>query len=221
MNIPAEFFPLSVLASSSLVWLLTLFWAIRQVHWTNFFANKRLQHIFFAAALFIAILATMRAGVLPALTIHMLAATSVTMMMGWPLALLCMSLAQIIVTVAGLETLDNLAMNAVLTAVVPVFISYLFYSQIVKRLPHNPFVFIMVGGFFNGAVTIALTACSMSFALWASESYSFEVIWLNYLSYLPLMMFPEGFLNGMFIAAMVAFQPQWLSCFDEDSYFNS
>ena len=221
MNIPAEFFSFQILLACGLVWVLSLGWALSQINWRTFLSIRRLQHIFFGAALFLSVLAIMRAGVLPALTIHMLAATSITMMMGWPLALLCISLAQVVITLAGFETADNLPVNAVLLGVIPVFISFMFYSLLVKRLLHNPFVFIMVGGFFNGAVTIALTACCVSFALWASDSYSWEVIWHNYLRYMPMMMFPEGFLNGMFISGMVAFQPQWLSCFDEDSYFNS
>lgn len=221
MNIPADFFHSHVLLICALIWAGTLVWALTQVSWQALINNRRVQHIFFASALFVAILATMRAGIVPALTIHMLAATSITMMMGWPLALLCLSLAQLIITMAGFEHYQNLAVNGVLSAVVPVMITFLFYRLIVKPLPHNPFVFIMVGGFFNGTITIALTACVTSYGLWVSGIYSPEIIWHNYLRYLPLMMFPEGFLNGMFISGMVAFQPQWLSCFDEDSYFNS
>jgi len=221
MNTPVDFFPFSLLVACAVLWVVVLVWALTQVSWPAMIANRRAQHIFFAATLFVAVVATMRAGILPGLTIHMLAATSITMMMGWPLAVLSLSLAQLVIALAGFESLENLAVNGIFSAVVPVLISFLFFRLVVKPLPHNPFVFIMVGGFFNGAVTIALTACAVSYGFWVSGIYSQEVIWHNYLSYLPLMMFPEGFLNGMFISGMVAFQPQWLSCFDEDSYFNS
>ena len=221
MNIPADFFSFSTLAVSYCVWSLCIIWAAFNVNWVNFREIKTVQHIFLASVIALSILAIMRAGILPGLSFHILGATAATMMMGWPLAILCMSLAQLVIALAGFESLINIGINGLLMGCVPICMTHLFYVAIVKRLPKNPFVFIMVSGFFNGAITIALTAVIVSVSIYIAGIYSDEVIWHNYTRYLPLMMFPEGFLNGMFISGMVAFQPLWLSYFDEDSYFNS
>ena len=62
--------------------------------------------------------------------------------------------------------------------------------------------------------------CCRLVSLWQLDVYTLDKVWHNYLRYLPLMMFPEGVINGMFITGMVVFNSRWLSTFDEDSYFN-
>lgn len=221
MDIPADFFPVWFRVVCAVVWCIGIIAALSKVNFSAFQRSRRVQHIFFGTALMLSVLTLMRAGILPGLTIHMLGITAATMMMGWPLALLCVSLAHIVVVVAGTGPVWTLGVNGLFMGMLPVVISYCFWFFLVRNLPRNPFVFIMVGGFFNGAVTIAVTAVVISLLMLLSGHYIWDVIWHNYTRYLPLMMFPEGFLNGMFISGMVAFHPRWLSCFDEDSYFNS
>src|SRR5690554_3884782 len=73
--------------------------------------------------------------------------------------------------------------------------------------------------FVNAGIAQALSVIVQSIAFWGMGVYPWETIWYSFLSYLPMMMFPEGTVNGMFITAMVVFHNRWLSTFDANSYF--
>ena len=78
---------------STLQWWLTvlgfltvLVVAVRTVDWRGFRRDEALQHSFYGAALVLALLWQMRAGLSPGLGIHILGITAVTLMTGWGLA---------------------------------------------------------------------------------------------------------------------------------------
>ena len=43
----------------------------------------------------------------------------------------------------------------------------------------------------------------------------------SYLSVLPLMMFPEAFINGLIVTGLVVFKPAWIPSFDDEVYLKS
>jgi uncharacterized membrane protein len=51
-----------------------------------------------------------------------------------------------------------------------------------------------------------------------SQAYPLHRIASEYLPFLPLYLFPEGFLNGMLATVFIGLRPQWLKTFDEQSY---
>jgi len=113
-----------------------------------------------------------------------------------------------------------LGYSYLLSGVLPVLFSYGFYLLVYNRLRHNPFVYILVAGFINAGFTHAFSDLLQGAGLWLLGVHSPDSIWHDYLRYLPMMMFPEGVVNGMFITGMVVFHSRWMSTFDEDSYFN-
>jgi len=50
--------------------------------------------------------------------------------------------------------------------------------------------------------------------------YEWSLVFDQYFIYLPLMMFPEAFINGALVATFVGATPELLSSFDVDRYFN-
>ena len=52
------------------------------------------------------------------------------------------------------------------------------------------------------------------------DIYSWENVYENYFMYLPLMLFPEAFVNGMIIGGVIATKPELLSSFNVDEYFD-
>ncbi|GAA5218011.1 hypothetical protein GCM10025776_25130 [Corallincola platygyrae] len=43
---------------------------------------------------------------------------------------------------------------------------------------------------------------------------------LTYLNVTPLLMFPEGLLNGMAITLLAVYKPHWLKTYDDRIYLN-
>ncbi|PID42840.1 MAG: hypothetical protein CSB48_08425 [Proteobacteria bacterium] len=211
--------PQTLLAVSGGLSLLVLLIAARQVNWSVFSHHLAAQHLFLGSVVAVSVFWYMRAGVLPGMYFHILGYTSLMLMMGWPLALMAASLAQCLMVISGKTTWIEAGYQYFFYSVLPVLFSYGFYLFVYRRLTHNPFVYILVAGFLNAGFTHAFTDVIRSFMMWQLDIHPFSLIWHDYLRYLPLMMFPEGVVNGMFVTGMVVFHSRWLSTFDEDSYF--
>lgn len=191
----------------------------RDAGWHALRQHRGAQHFFFGAVVVLAILWSLHAGIRPGLHFHLYGLTAATLLMGWRLALLAGALVQLLLVVSGKLWWAAAPYQFVLAVAVPVLCSYAFWWQVWQRLPHNPFVYILIAGFLNAGLAQMATDIAQSLALWAQGIYSLAALWHDFLRYLPLMMFPEGVVNGMFITGMVVFHSRWLSTFDDESYF--
>lgn len=204
-------------------WLLALgvvTYAAVTANWRSFLQHSGVQHFFAGALVVIVVLWMMSAGIKQGLHFHILGVTGLTLLMGWRFALLAGVLVVSFMVAIGDLRLQNWGLSCCLTVVAPVMFTYLFYLYIYRQLSHNPFVYILVAGFLNAGITQALYALLVSGFYVLDGTYTVSEVWFDYLRFLPLMIFPEGVVNGMFLAGMVSFHPQWLSTFDEGSYFN-
>jgi uncharacterized membrane protein len=199
--------------------VILLLLAIRRVNWQALREYRSTQHLFWGSVVVLAVLWHLRAGILPGMEFHILGYTSLMLMTGWPLAFIAALFVQLLMLLTGKFSWLDFGYQYVFFSALPILFSYGFYLLVYRRLTHNPFVYILVAGFLNAGLTHAFSDLMHSGLMLGFSVYSQEVIWHDYLRYLPLMMFPEGVINGMFISGMVAFHSRWLSTFDEDSYF--
>lgn len=200
--------------------LAVLVWALVQVNWQALKDYTLLQHIFYSACLALAVLWSIRAGLSSGLGIHFMGLTAATLVMGWPLAILAGAIGLLCVSIIGLESYDGFAVNFLVSVALPVLTSYGVLHLVQRKLPANPFVYIFLCGFFNGAIAILCVACVTSLMLGLLEVYSWEAVFDEYFMYLPLMLFPEAFINGMVVAGVMGTVPHLLSSFDVDKYFS-
>ncbi|WP_051219320.1 energy-coupling factor ABC transporter permease [Oceanobacter kriegii] len=212
-------FPAWTFAVFAALSVLTLGYSIYSYRWQALRENRTAQHLFYGSVVVLVMLWMSKAGILPGLEFHVLGLTAATLMMGWRLALLAAALMQLGLLLLGATHWTDFGYHLLIQNALPIAFTWQFYSLVYKRLPHNPFVYILVAGFLNAGFTHAFLDVLQSLAYLASGDYTLAKVWHDYLRYLPLMMFPEGVVNGMFIAGMVAFHTEWLSTFNEDSYF--
>ncbi|EMD81427.1 TPA: energy-coupling factor ABC transporter permease [Vibrio diabolicus] len=180
--------------------------------------EKAFQHLVFATLFFFSILWATQAGVKEGLQIHFLALTTLTMMYGWRMAFLISIPAMLVNHLLHDVSLLQLPTSLVLSALLPIFISYLVFLLSYHYLPRNIFVFIFVAGFFNGAITGSLHLLINSFYHLSVGHYDWETIQHNYFIFVPLLAFPEGLLNGMSLAVLTVFKPEWLRVFSDRDY---
>lgn len=197
-----------------------LLWALWRVNWLALKEQSVLQHVFYSACLALAVLWSIRAGLSSGLGIHFMGLTAATLVMGWPLALLSGALGLLCVTIIGLESYAGFAVNFMVSVALPVATSYGVLTLVQRKLPANPFVYIFLCGFFNGAIAILAVACTTSLMLGLLQVYSWEAVYEEYFMYLPLMIFPEAFINGMIVAGVMGTFPHLLSSFNVDKYFS-
>ncbi|MFH4413018.1 energy-coupling factor ABC transporter permease [Vibrio diabolicus] len=190
----------------------------KKVVWPKLEKEKAFQHLVFAILFFFSILWATQAGVKEGLQIHFLALTTLTMMYGWRMAFLISIPAMLVNHLLHDVSLLQLPTSLVLSSLLPIFISYLVFLLSYHYLPRNIFVFIFVAGFFNGAITGSLHLLINSFYHLSVGHYDWETIQHNYFIFVPLLAFPEGLLNGMSLAVLTVFKPEWLRVFSDRDY---
>ncbi|WP_375057562.1 energy-coupling factor ABC transporter permease [Zobellella sp. DQSA1] len=203
---------------SILLSMVVLLVAARSLDWHAWLADKTRQHLCFGAAIALVPLWMLQAGIKEGLEIHFLGLTALTLMLGWRLSQLTALLSLLLVTLFGVESWGDVGINLLLGVILPIAVSYFVFLLTYSYLYRHLFVYIFVAGFFNAA--LAITAKTLAFAgfmLWSGQ-YSWPTVMDNYVSILPLLLFPEALLNGMAITLLVVFRPHWVCTFFDRDY---
>ena len=88
-----------------------------------------------------------------------------------------------------------------------------------RRLPQNYFVYLFVSAFFGAALAWNLAALARGLLLLLSGQPAMDAqVGEDYAALLPLMSFGEAFINGLLIATVAVYRPQWVMSFDDGAY---
>lgn len=203
---------------SGLLFVAGLALAFSHADWQRLRRDQALQHSFFGAAVVLGFLWQLRAGVAPGLTIHIFAITTVTLMLGWGLAIFSGLLALLISAVIGTEPLRFFAANALVTVGIPALVTHQVMLWERHRGFRNFFAYIFVCGFFGAALAVAAAGAAMVAMLWFSGAYSWYELVHDYLRYLPLFLLPEAVINGFIVTGLMVFHPERLLTLDVRRY---
>lgn len=217
MNLPADIFSSFWVISSFLLLLPLLAWVGWRADWPRM-QLQGMTHVWLAISVALMVLWYLRAGIHDGLDLHLLGLTFMTLLFGWRFALLGGFFALAGVTYAGAGSWETLALNAWGQVVIPVLVSYWTYYLVHRHLPRHFFVYVFLNGFIGSM--LAITAAGLvAFAL-ASTTGAFSALQLqnDFLLFLPMLVFPEGLMNGMAIAVAVIYRPQWVWSFDDSLY---
>lgn len=206
--------------SSALVYLVALFFAVRTAPWQVIANNRVLQHMLCGATVLLLVLWSMRAGISPGLGIHFLGLTVMTLVFGWDLAVLASTVVLLGMALIGKESWDGLFVQGVCYVLLPVATTYAIYWFVENRMAKNFFVFLFIGGFIGAGIATAVGGLATSAVLVLDGVYDFDKVYMEYIRYLPLIMFPEGLLNGIFLTGMMVFHPDWVRYFDAHRYID-
>lgn len=205
---------------AAIVYGLVFICALKSAPWKVLSTNRVLQHMLFGATVLLSVMWSMRAGISPGLGIHFLGLTVLTLVFGWDLAVLAASVVLIGMALVGKESWDGLFINGVCSVLLPVATTHLISQFVDRRLDKNFFIFLFVCGFFGAGISTAVAGLATSTVLVLDGVYSLEKVFLEYIRYLPLIMFPEGLLNGIILTGMLVFHPDWVRSFDAKSYID-
>ena len=217
MNLTDALLPQDWLLLANFVGFLVLLQALRVAPWRFLLTHRWLQQVFLGASVAVFLMWTFEVGVRPGLGFHFLGATIYTLMFGWSLAVIGLSLVTVAVTTMSGDW-AALALNALVLGVVPVSISYGVYRLVHRYLPHHLFIYIFLCGFFNAMLAAGAAVLVLVILLVSAEAYSFTRISAEHLPFLPLYLFPEGLLNGMLTTVLIALKPDWLKTYDDATY---
>lgn len=178
---------------------------------------KRL-HLLLGSALGLALLWSIQVRVDPGVALHVLGAPTVAIVLGWRLALLAAALAELgllaLAASGGWAVPAGWLLSAALPAAVAVGIAWL--ARL--RLPRNPFVFIFVCAFFGSGLAVAVTWLAGGVLLGAAGHSLRLGAGAPVAAFLPLVLFPEAFINGALLSMLVVYRPDWVRLYDESFY---
>ena len=200
--------------------ILVVIVALRILPWRVLIREKAIQHLFFGFTLGLIFLWSLRAGLSAGLSVHFLGITTLTLMFGWDLAVCAGVLVTLGVTVIGREAWLNLPVNILCLVIVPVALSYWVLKLVEWRLPKHFFVYLLCCAFAGGGLAAVGGGVVMAGFLGLAEIYPWGKIYDEYLVYMPLIFFPEGLINGIIMAAMMVYYPDWVRTFDASRYID-
>jgi uncharacterized membrane protein len=193
-------------------------WSLARVSWIELLADDRRQHLFYGSIFVLFVLWLVRRDFDNGITLHFLGLTAVTLLLNWPLAIVAGSLAQLALVLLGLDDAVAFGVNGILRVLIPVLVTLVISRSLERMKPRNLFTYIFISGFFAAATAVVATVLGgMGLLAWSGQ-LAMPTSMTDTFGYLLLVAFPEAFINGTAISALVVFCPDWLDTFDTDRY---
>ncbi len=205
---------------SAASYLLLLGGALWRLPWAVLARERGIQHLLFGAAVVLTLMWLLRAGISPGLSIHFVGMTTLTLMFGWDLAICAGSAALVGLTLIGREPWQAFPTDAFCFVALPALVSVAILRLVEWRLPRNFFIYLFLCAFLGGGVAAVSGGMTKGVLLWVADVYPWSKIYHEYVRYLPLILFPEGLLNGIIMTAMMVFHPDWIRTFDARLYID-
>jgi uncharacterized membrane protein len=217
MNLPYNVFPSWLNWAATVLFFVLFAAAIRTAPWRRY-RDKDLLNVLLGSCVLLLLIWSLKAGVKPGLTFHLLGGTLFMLMFGWAVAFIAMSLVLAGGVLNGAVAWQGFALNALVMGAIPILATQVVYRLAVKHLPHHFFVYIIVNAYFCAGLAMALTVSTSSFLLVMLGPYRLDTVLHDYLPFVPFMVFGEGFMTGMLVTGMALMKPQWLTTFDDRRY---
>jgi uncharacterized membrane protein len=192
--------------------------ALLSAPWRVWLSDRERQWVWLASLGVLVGLWSMKAGITPGLSVRFLLVAALTLMHGWQLAVLGGTLVLGVLTFTGQAAWESFGANLVCMAIVPALFTAWLHEFVHARLPHNYFVYFFVTVFVGAALGYNLAGLTRIALLALSGSLDAAHAGPEYFAILPLMSFGEAFVNGMVMAMMVVYRPQWVMSFDDRLY---
>ncbi|MES2820533.1 MAG: energy-coupling factor ABC transporter permease [Pseudomonadota bacterium] len=211
-------------ASQSIGWLLYLpvvLWAAWRAPWLELLSDIRRQHLLGGTVLALFVLWLVRRDFDSGLSLHFIGLTAVTLLLDWPLAVVAGLAAQLGLVVIGRQDLAALGVNGLLLVAIPVLITEVCAARVERAQPRNLFVYIFFSGFFPAALAALFCILAGVALLWLDGLWPMPPWLFDFAGFVWLITFPEAFINGTVVSALVVFYPDWLETFNRSRYLQA
>lgn len=217
MNLASSLFSASWHGLMLLLSAISLFLLWRRAPWRRLLDSSQLNLLLgFIVALSLAW--SMRIGVTPGLSLHLLGAMAASLTLGPWLAILALGGALTAIMLNGAIEWTAWPVNFILMAVAPVAIAYAIQRLIERWLPAHFFIYIFIISFAGAALSAILQGMIASAVLVAAGAYTADFLLNDYLPYFFLLGFSEAWISGAVVTLLVVYRPDWVASFDDDRY---
>ena len=151
------------------------------------------------------------------LQLHWSGAPLVTLMLGWPLAVLALVAVGVTTTLISATSVDTAAALIVWQGLLPATFALLLGAALRRWVAHHPFVYVLGRGFLGSVLCIF--AASL-LAQWTGHELPNVTSGLSLIAFW-LIAWGDAFITGMMCAIFVAFKPYWLATWSDNLYLKS
>jgi len=192
--------------------------AVISAPWRVWLGDRERQWVWLGTLALLVALWSMKAGITPGLSLRFLLVTALTLMHGWPLAVIGGTMTLGVLCVAGQADWPSFGTDLLCVVIVPALVTAWLHELVHARLPHNYFIYFFLTVFVGSAVAYNLAGLARLAVLAAAGTLDAAHVGAEYFAVLPFMSFGEGVANGMVMAMAVVYRPQWVMSFDDRLY---
>ncbi|MCG8378524.1 MAG: energy-coupling factor ABC transporter permease [Proteobacteria bacterium] len=183
--------------------------------------NDGIFNVWMISILSLSLVWMMRASLDSGLNIHLSGAMLFTLMFGWRLGVLGMTLTCILVSLWGNSLLANIGLAIIINAYISISFCYLYFLIVETFFPRNLYIYLFVTSFFGSALIYILSGCISILVLLLFNIYSYTQILNEYLPYYFLLSFAEAFITCGLITLFVVYRSKWVYSFRDEKYLSN
>ncbi len=211
-------------------WLCVVLWfclagtcalAAYYADWRALRAVPSRYHLFFGSVVCSLALWLISVNAIEGLWFHFMGITTLTLLLGWRLAILAGTAAIIIHTLIIGQPLAAAAPAWLLSVAIPASISRWLVHWLRRLQTRNLFIYMLGAGFGGGMLSVLGMAAGAIILLGLSGQEELVTAALDNWPMISLMLFPEGFINGMVVTTLTVFYPHLVKTFDDDFYLEN
>lgn len=218
MTIAAHLIPLWLSATLWILLLSTCGLAIRYADWRALRHDSTRYHLLFGGILFSLLLWLISVRVIEDVWLHFLGTTTLTLILGWRFAIIAGSAAIVTYTVLIEQSLLAASPAWLLTVALPATVSRWLVHVLRKLKSHNLFIYMLGAGFGGGMLSVLVSALAALPLFWLMGQHDWVTACLANWPFITLLLFPEGFINGMIVTTLTVFYPGLVKTFDDGFY---
>jgi uncharacterized membrane protein len=220
MVIDGELIPTWLSGSLWLLLVATCLLALRYADWRAVTQVPARLHLLLGGALFCVVLWLLSVRVIPGLWLHFLGITTLTLILGWRFAVLSGTLAVLVHTALIGQGTASIPTAWLLSVAVPATVSRYLVFRLRKLKFRNLFIYMLGAGFGGGILSVLALAATALPLFWVIDQRAWVTDALSNWPLISLLLFPEGFINGMVVTTLTVFYPQLVKTFDERHYLD-
>lgn len=183
--------------------------------WRALHAAPERYHLLYGGALACVVLWLMSVTAIAGLWLHLLGMTSMTLILGWRFAVLAGTAAILAYIWLIGETFAAIPVAWLLTVAIPATVTTLLVREVQRRWSRNLFVYVLGVGFGGGILCGLALALAGLGVLALSGQQEMVTSALENWPLIALMLFPEGFINGMVMTTLAVFYPDLVRTYEE------
>lgn len=220
MIVAAHLVPLWLNVAVGLVMLTCVAGAALTAPWPALRTAPERQHVLLGGLLALLLLWLLTLRVTEGISIHLLGVTSLTLIVGWRFTVVGATMVLFAYLWFQQQSVMAAPLAWLFSVLVPATTTRLLVHLLRKHGFRNLFVYMLGAGFGGGLLTVLVLALVALPTFWLINQPGWVATALDNRAFIFLLMFPEGFINGMLLTAFTVFYPDIVKTFDDDYYLN-